>query len=316
MERLFVECGGDGDLRLVEYEALGGVRGSIEKAVDAAFADPGRAPAVPADKAEQAQLLRRGFIPWLVRVDPDTEERKRRVARWDAIPVEARPLLDRLVDQRLLVRDRRRLDGGETEAVVVEVAHEALLRQWSALVVWLDEDAAELKALDGVERAAAEWVKNDQAAAWLAHTGDRLEQAERLRQRPDFERRLGLHGAGYLAACRQRDDAERSEREAQVKRVARLQRRIAGALAAVALVVAGAGARIVMESRAVGRQTSLVLADLARRETTEHPDRALRLAELSSRDGWLAPAALEAERQLASVAQTVGFIGLFAGHEG
>ena len=100
LERLFVECGGDGDLRLAEYEALGGVRGSIEKAVDAAFADPGRAPTVPADKAERVELLRRGFIPWLVRVDPDTEERKRRMARWGEIPAETRPLLERLVEQR------------------------------------------------------------------------------------------------------------------------------------------------------------------------------------------------------------------------
>src|SRR5206468_2661813 len=97
LERLFIECGGDGDLRLDEYQVLGGVKGSIEAAVTAAFADPGRHPAVSADKVERERVLRQAFIPWLAAVDPETEERKRRVARWEELPVDAHSLLERLI---------------------------------------------------------------------------------------------------------------------------------------------------------------------------------------------------------------------------
>lgn len=220
LERLFVEHGGDGKLVLEDYEALGGVRGSIEVAVNAAFAEPGRAPVVPADKAARERLLRAGFVPWLARVDPDTEERKRRVARWEEIPPEARSLLERLIEQRLLVRDRRKLEGRE-DVVVVEVAHEALLRQWPTLTAWLDEDAHALKILDAVQRAASEWAKNRKdggaGEAWLVHTGERLVAAEALRQRSDFEQLLAAVGQSYLDACRSRDERVGKEREARAE---------------------------------------------------------------------------------------------------
>ena len=138
---------------------------------------------------------------------------------WEEIPEEARPLLERLIEQRLLVRDRRRLEG-RADAVVVEVAHEALLRQWPMLTEWLREDVRALKTLDAVQRAAAEWAKNREEAAkgevWLVHTGERLRTAEALR-RADFLRLLGTQGQGYLEACRARDDRLRQEKEARAE---------------------------------------------------------------------------------------------------
>lgn len=230
LERLYVEHGGDGKLMLEDYEALGGVRGSIQAAVAEAFDEPERSPAVPSDRAERDRLLHAGFIPWLARVDPDTEERKRRVARWDEIPLDARPLLERLIDARLLVRDRRMLLGRE-EAVVVEVAHEALLRQWPLLAIWLDQDAEALKTLDAVQRAASEWISESartrgesaDGEAWLLHGGERLALADACQRRPDFQRLLGAEAVAYLDACRAREKRIREEREerAQAERVAR-----------------------------------------------------------------------------------------------
>ena len=57
----------------------------------------------------------------------------RRVAPRNKIPDEARPLIDRFAEQRLLIRDRRQ------DAEVIEVAHEALLRQ-PPFSDWLAED--------------------------------------------------------------------------------------------------------------------------------------------------------------------------------
>ncbi len=50
-------------------------------------------------------LLRHGLIPWLAGIDPDTGAPRRRVARLSEIPAEARPLIDLLIEQRLLSTD-------------------------------------------------------------------------------------------------------------------------------------------------------------------------------------------------------------------
>jgi hypothetical protein len=134
LEHLLVEYGGDGDLLLQKYETLGGISGAINKAIEASFADPDDKPKIPVTKSEQERLLRLAFIPWLAQIDPYTEERKRRVARWEEIPAESQPLIERLIDKRLL-RDRRSVDEFGKETIVVEVAHEVLLRQWNTLAI-------------------------------------------------------------------------------------------------------------------------------------------------------------------------------------
>jgi WD40 repeat protein len=303
LERLFVEYGGDGALSLPEYEALGGLRGSVEEVVRVAFAEPERAPTIPVEEAERLRRLKEGFIPWLARIDPDTEERKRRVARWDELPAESRPLIERLITARLLVSDRCRIEGHDSEVVVVEVAHEALLRQWPTLTAWLDTDAADLRALEATRRAAGEWKRNDGQADWLAHTGDRLRAAEALRRRPDFDRLLGDEGKAYLEACRRRDDQAQKDREDQAHRVARAQRLTWALLALIAVVLVGAGTWILQQTREVARQTSLVLAANAlAANDAGRPDRALRFSLLALRGGWLSTAAPEAEAQLARAA--------------
>jgi len=70
------------------------------------------------------------------RIDPESGSPRRRVARKSEIPEEARPLIDLLVEQRLLSTDVAQ-DTGE---VTIEPAHEALLRQWGLLQGWLEED--------------------------------------------------------------------------------------------------------------------------------------------------------------------------------
>jgi len=222
LERLYLQYGSVGRLQLLDYEALGGVRGSIEAAVQAAFEEPSREPVIPAAAEHQDRLLHAAFVPWLARVDPETEKRKRRVARWDELPREALPLLERLIEKRLLVK-RGPTEESPDDMVLVEVAHEALLRQWPTLTEWLSEDAQALKRLEVVEKAVAEWVKNRDkeggGEAWLVHTGERLAAAEVLRRRPDFERQLGDDGRAYLDACRARDERVRAEREAYIAQI-------------------------------------------------------------------------------------------------
>ena len=97
LERLYLDYGTDGRLTLAEYQKLGGVQGSIEAAVAQAFAEPGRAPAIPATKDAQLASVRAAFIPWLARIAPDTGVPMRRVARLDEIPESSLAMVERLV---------------------------------------------------------------------------------------------------------------------------------------------------------------------------------------------------------------------------
>jgi formylglycine-generating enzyme required for sulfatase activity len=209
LERLYVEHGGDGDLTLDEYQSLGGITGSIEAGVERALKTANADLRVPKDRTARLALLRRGLIPWLAGIDPDTGAPRRRVARLSEIPSEARPLIHHLVEQRLLATDINR-DTGEA---TIEPAHEALLRQWGLLQGWLTEDAGLLGVLEGVKRASRDWAANNRGRAWLTHATDRLAAAERLTERPDLAANLQPTDLAYLAACRKaQEQAKRGKR--------------------------------------------------------------------------------------------------------
>jgi hypothetical protein len=252
LQRLYVEYGGGGSLRLSEYEQLGRVKGSIEAAVESALVIAGADPKIPKDRVTRLALLRRGLIPWLAGIDPETGSPRRRVARLSEIPEEARPLVQLLVEQRLLATDV----AAATREVTIEPAHEALLRQWGLLQTWLVEDSAVLTALESVKRAARDWEANGKDASWLTHGGGRLEDAERLRLRPDLAGLLAPADWAYLDACslaqQARAAAEKEEQERRIKdaeRIAKEQKNAAAAQKrtarvaliglAVSMVVAG-----------------------------------------------------------------------------
>ena len=133
LERLVVDYGADGVIELAEYrDGLGGLDGAIGRAVEAAFAAAREDRRLPDDLAALEKLARAAFIPWLLRLDGADQAPKRRVALLRELPADARPLVEHLVDQRLLVSDLR--DDGET---TVEVSHEAVLRHWGLLGRWI-----------------------------------------------------------------------------------------------------------------------------------------------------------------------------------
>ena len=115
LEQLYLEYGGGGTLKLADYEAFGGIRGAIEAAVDRALAAADADPRIPRDREARLVLLRRGLIPWLAGIDPESGSPRRRIARLADIPAEAEPLIRLLVEQRLLSTDRVVMREGEGE---------------------------------------------------------------------------------------------------------------------------------------------------------------------------------------------------------
>jgi WD40 repeat protein len=305
LERLYVEHGGDGELTDADYKALGGVQGSIEAAVAEAFVNPEATPRIPAAAAEREALLKRAFVPHLMGVNEANGEPVRRTARRADLPSEARGLIDRLVDRRLLVVDRR---AGET---VIEVAHEALLRLWPALRRWHDQERAALEIQQEVARASSAWSQNGPGADWLAHRGARLAEAEAVARREDFAPVFAGLPRVYLDACRQADEAE-------ARRLARqrvTQRRIGVLLTAVAIVTLVGGWLVVSSQRDLARQRSRLIAANAKEAfDAGHYDRAMRLVLVASQDTGLWPPSVDVGIQLGRAAHFSRLEAQLTGH--
>jgi len=227
LERLYRDYGADGDLQLSEYEKLGRIRGAIEAAVEQALAAADSNAAIPRDRSARLALLRRGLIPWLAGIDPETGTPRRRVARLSEVPAEARPLIDLMVEQRLLATDIDKATGERT----IEPAHEALLRQWGALDGWLLEDSADLATIEALRRAATEWDANARGPEYLVHKGARLAAAGQAATGEKFTAYLSSVDRDYLGAARESEAA--ALRRA---RAARTRLTIAAAVAGIILV--------------------------------------------------------------------------------
>jgi tetratricopeptide (TPR) repeat protein len=153
--RLFQDHGAEGNLTLAQYDRLGRVSGAVNAAVSDVLALGTRTGAIPRDKDALEALLRQTFIPHLARVNK-AGHFIRRVASASELPASSRPVVDLFVEARLLLRDRRPGRAGEMDDVI-EVAHEALLREWSALRAWLEADREFLIGKDKLAEEIASW---------------------------------------------------------------------------------------------------------------------------------------------------------------
>jgi WD40 repeat protein len=310
LEQLYLDYRQTGAMRLKDYEKFGGLRGAIDAAVERAFARADGDSRIPRDRTARLALLRRGLIPWLAGVDPDSKTPRRNIARRGDIPKEAEPLIDLLVEERLLSVDMRStLDPqtrGETHKSTIEPTHEALLRKGDLLDGWLKEDFGLLTTLEGAKRAARDWDANQRGDSWLAHQGQRLAEAQALDARPDIAVQLDATDRAYLAGCRAREErafaeAEQRRREreeeqqrklADAERLAAAERRSAQrtriglgvALGLLAIAIGLAGAAYIETNDAIRQKAkavaneSLALTALAATEATQHPVEAAKLA--------------------------------------
>jgi WD40 repeat protein len=301
LQRLMREHTGTSTIGIKELDQTGGVAAAIEHEAEAALADAGFGP----DRMERREVLRRLFVPRLARIDRDTKAPQRRVARQSDLAVDLLALSRALNQRRLLVAKlaSEATSGGdaatfETGAATLEVAHEALLRHWPTLADLLREDRDALLLLDGVLIAAVDWDKAETARKtdFLAHRGSRLSDAQALASRgPDWAREIAPAQA-YLAACSQREIAEREEKEAALAReqerlaeiaagqarTARLQRITRWAFAAVGAVILLAGGIVGWLQWDKARQLGTKEAALAESKRQLDHAQANILAELSA----------------------------------
>lgn len=218
LERLFGEAGTDGKLTLARYEGMGGLEGSIDRAL----ADARR----KAGTGGSEQVLHDLFIPQLATWDPAANAAKRLVAKETELTAGDRaplaPLANALVDARLLTRGRD----------TIEVAHEALLRR-PPIAGWLDRHKDGLKLRDDVLKEAKEWSDRGKQPSDLVRRGDRLGNAEKIAADPIFKAALAPANT-YLAACR---NDENAAARAAGRRRAAIYTLMLGVIAALTAVI-------------------------------------------------------------------------------
>jgi WD40 repeat protein len=200
-----------GLLTVDAYEELGGVTGALARRAEELYDGSTR---------EQEEGIRRLFTR-LVTPGEGTEDTRRRVRRseLETVPDE---VIDSFGQSRLLSFDR----DEATREPTVEVAHEALIREWPRLRGWLDEDRDGLRIHRHVTAAATAWETSGRDDGEL-YRGGRLEAAQEW---------LGAHPADPTPTEREFVERSVTARQAQRDKERRENRRLRRLLTVVGVV--------------------------------------------------------------------------------
>ncbi|MBP5974274.1 pentapeptide repeat-containing protein [Brasilonema sp. CT11] len=167
----------DERLTLSTYTRLGGVKGTLQK----------RANQVYESLSTEEQVTAKQIFLELTQLGEGTEDTRRRVFQRDLVTSERSPALveqviQKLADAKLVVTSTLIEKGANSGKVaVVDVAHEALIRHWSQLRKWLDENRDKLRQKRKIETAAIEWRERGKAKDYLLQ-GKPLKEARAFQQ--------------------------------------------------------------------------------------------------------------------------------------
>ncbi len=196
------------------FDDIGGVLGALPRRADEIYVGLS-----PAEQAATRQLFLR-----LVTLGEGVEDTRRRVllseletlTLTDVETAIADPSFDDIVNQfgtaRLLTFDHDPL----TRQPTVEVAHEALLREWGQLCTWLEESRDDVRLQRLLAAATAEWQSAGSEQGYLLH-GARLDQFSQWAD--DTTVALTADERAFLTASvdarqqRQAEEAARQQRE-------------------------------------------------------------------------------------------------------
>ncbi len=188
---------------------------------------------------------------------------RRRVLRSELLSAATVPdrldeIIDTYADYRLLSLDHH----PATRQPTVEVAHEAILREWERLKAWLDESQTDLALHRQLIRAAAEWRESGGDWSFLLQ-GGKLAQfeawAEDTRIALTAEERAFLEAS--LANRRERAAQEKKRQEHEARLEQRASRRLRALVAIISLaLVISVGLTVAALSFARQAQTQQRLA--------------------------------------------------------
>jgi WD40 repeat protein len=213
-------------LTLAAYLDAGGVRGALARSAEQVYAG--------FDATERA-AARRLFLR-LAEPGEGTDDVRRRAPRDELEPGR---VLDTLVARRLLVAN----DG------YVEVAHEALLREWPRLREWLVEDREGRRLHRQLGEASTHWDGERRDPAGL-YRGTRLDGA--LEWSATHAEDLNPLEQAFLGASREAHDAQLR----RARRTARRLRRLTAGLTVLLAVALLAGGLALVQRHNASRQAT------------------------------------------------------------
>jgi WD40 repeat protein/transcriptional regulator with XRE-family HTH domain len=149
------------------YQEIGGTLGALSRSAETIYAG----------LDEAGQSAARQLFLRLVTLGEGTEDTRRRVLREEieSLYGDHQPAIQKVIDQfglaRLLSFDHDPL----TRSSTLEVAHEALIREWARLREWLTHSRADVRTQRQLNHIVQEWNSAQQDASFLV-TGSRLEQ--------------------------------------------------------------------------------------------------------------------------------------------
>jgi WD40 repeat protein/tetratricopeptide (TPR) repeat protein len=175
----------DGLLRWADYRELGELKGALARHAEAVFS------ALPWGE----QALFSVVMRHLVTLGQGEEEvpNRRTVPHRDFQRFGAGAFVDLFIKERLLVADTD--PQGETTVIV---AHEALLREWQRVKMWLKENREFLRMRDRLDASLRLWLNRGKQKDDLLGQGLPIAEGEKLIN--DFEESLSLEQIGYVRA--------------------------------------------------------------------------------------------------------------------
>ncbi len=220
-------AGRTGDvLTVAAYDASGGVGGTLGKRAEETYSN------LSAQGKEAARQL---FLR-LVTVDEMADDTRRRVRQRELLGLAVdRSVMSDTIQQfgalRFLSFDR----DVASRAPTVELAHEALLREWPRLETWIDQRREDLLIQRRVQISVSDWEETGRDPSYLLR-GGRLQQVLTWRERTDLV--ITAEELEFIEISIEAEEIEMAGRKALEEKAARRRKAILGVLAG-GLLVAG-----------------------------------------------------------------------------
>jgi len=219
----------DNILTVDAYHHIGGVLGALARRAEELYQA-----SAPATRSAMQQMFLR-----LVTLGEGNEDSRRRVSQAELMSVAGENIVSNVLDTlgkyRLLTFDR----DPQTRTPTVEIAHEALIREWSRLREWLDASRDDIRLQRRIRAAADEWHNQNCDPSYLA-AGSRLQQFE-VMLNEEGHIALAQDERDYIQASitrRQQQEAAEAARQAREEALEKRSRNRLRALAIVGLLAA------------------------------------------------------------------------------
>ncbi len=213
-------------MTLAAYEESGGVAGALANRADEIYGG----------LSNEGKAAARNLLLRLVNVDELADDTRRRVRQTELRGLSLNQgILEDVIQQfgafRLLSFDR----DAATRTPTVEVAHEALIREWARLRTWIDDRREDLLIHRRMQVTARDWEDSEKDPSYLLR-GSRLEQALVWQERTDIA--ITDDEMTFIEASIEQEKRDVAEYAALEAKAARRRKAVIGVLVG-GLVVAG-----------------------------------------------------------------------------